>query len=277
MKITLLSTTVLHFSAVSRASAANDVSRLTVDTKSSREADYPILADDVDEDLSEMSNELPDYCHKDVDHGCYKKGVPKCCVKTNRTCPSDKRPHCDIRISTRIQPGYACQVDYDRCKRGYDCISGICATAGIAPGEDCMLAGTPCAGNYSCRDINGIYRCVSRDRAGCRSGSDCAGVQTCVNGECRAGGEQWYTSNWSDCVMDCPTDDGPCCGGSAETWEQTYSSLDACCGQSALRWNKDACMNASLQCSLEDHGAKLELKRFKRKNGHSSPRMRGIQ
>ena len=52
---------------------------------------------------------------------------------------------------------------------------------------------------------------------------------------------------------------GPCCGGNAQSWDQVYSSAESCCGQSALKWNYDGCMDSSLRCASGDSGDEKNL------------------
>mmetsp|Transcript_5484 Transcript_5484/g.12518 ORF Transcript_5484/g.12518 Transcript_5484/m.12518 type:complete len:219 (+) Transcript_5484:152-808(+) len=218
MKFTLLLTTVFNFLAASSASAADDASPVILDTNFSErvETAYPIvLADVADEESSvisaDLAIDLPDYCSDDLDYDCYKKGVPRCCVRSRLTCPSNRRPGCDV-VRSRIGAGEVCQASVDVCESGHSCVNGRC----IIPAE------VPTG--------NG------------QGGSD--------NGGGRGSG-QWYT-NWQYCVMDCPSTAGACCGGNAQSWDQTYDSAEACCGQSAFNGNHEGCVSRSFQCTRED-------------------------
>ena len=80
MKFTFLLTTVVHFFAVSSASATDDASpTVTLDSNSSdgMKVAYPaVLADVADERTSvvsaDLALDLPDYCSDDDDYDCYK-------------------------------------------------------------------------------------------------------------------------------------------------------------------------------------------------------------
>ena len=152
-----------------------------------------------------------------------RHGIPKCCIRSRLRCNTE-RPSCDIR--RQIDAGGVCQARIDRCRiRGYSCIDGRRAARAAAPVRP-----------------NGV----------CRLGLDnCTNGYVCVNGRCSSS-SGWYT-NWSYCIMDCPSTAGSCCGGTADSWDQVYTSVDQCCSQTALAWNKDACVRESLSCVSQDY------------------------
>lgn len=286
MKFTLLLTTVFNFLvlAASSASAADDASPVILDTNFSErvETAYPIvLADVADEESSvisaDLAIDLPDYCSDDLDYDCYQKGVPRCCVRSRLTCPSNRRPGCDV-VRSRIGAGEVCQVSIDVCERGYSCTNGRCAIPAISPGGYCRSGIDTCVNGYTCnagRCGPAKSRIAPRSRIGngevCQASVDvCESGHSCVNGRCiipaevptgngqggsdNGGGRgsgQWYT-NWQYCVMDCPSTAGACCGGNAQSWDQTYDSAEACCGQSAFNGNHEGCVSRSFQCTRED-------------------------
>ncbi|KAL3758174.1 hypothetical protein ACHAWU_004812 [Discostella pseudostelligera] len=175
--------------------------------------------------------------------------------------------------AARIRPGGVCQYG-DVCDSGYTCVGGVCALPSIPAGGVCQY-GDVCDSGYTC--VNGGvcqygdvcdsgYTCVggvcalpSIPAGGiCRSGIDtCVTGYICVNSKCYA--PQWFASNGQYCVMDCLDTDGPCCGGTAQSWDEVFSSAEQCCGQTMFQGNYDGCLNRSIQCRGDEHKNKLPL------------------
>lgn len=162
-----------------------------------------------------------------------------------------------------IGPDGYCTPD-DVCVNNYSCANGKCKyTRGnsnrIDPGDYCSEYNV-CVSGYQCTNgrcvLSRNSRTIPRNGA-CVSGVDtCADGYVCLDGKC--GTAQWYT-NWSYCIMDCPTSAGPCCGGSAQSWDVVYSSADSCCSQPALASNRDGCVSQSLSCAREELDDQLAL------------------
>ena len=151
-----------------------------------------------------------------------------------------------------ISPDESCDADVDVCTQGYRCISGRCRHI-ILPGEPCDT-GDVCLTDHSC--IDGV--CAVEGGSYIPAGGACvAGTDVCVDGLACTDGycstARWYT-NWSYCMMDCPTSAGGCCGGYAQSYDATYETAEGCCGQSALQWKYQECMVQSTEtyCSSSD-------------------------
>jgi len=195
-------------------------------------------------------SDQPPYCYPPTtaNYYCYKNGYPNCCTKGKGNCPNNvnNEPGCECDggntncnpdstpsstpRTTRISPGGVCQTGVNVCENGYSCINGRCATTVITP--------IPQGG-------------------ACIPGDTCADGFACLNGKCGTG--EWYT-NWSYCVMDCPSSDGPCCGGNAQSYDHLYPSAEACCGQSAFQGNPSGCTTVSLQCPDGDIDDQINVK-----------------
>ena len=151
-----------------------------------------------------------------------------------------------------VPPGGVCQYG-DVCENGYLCINGRCDPDHIPPGGVCQV-GDVCDSGYSC--IGGICT-LPVIPAGeiCRSGIDtCVNEYICMNSKCIA--PAWFASDGQHCVMDCLSTDSPCCGGTAQSWQHSYSTAEECCSQSMFQGNYDGCLSNSIQCIGDEHESK---------------------
>lgn len=168
----------------------------------------------------------------------------------------------------RIPAGAYCRAGIDICTQGYSCKGGKCSPTRIyiGPGEVCQPHVDVCENGYSCLGGRCVIPAIPQG-GNCHYGGKCSAGYSCYNDRCQKvngrnsssntqdyGSGQWYT-NGQYCVMDCPSTDGACCGGSAQSWDHTYGSTDACCGQSSFQGNREGCLNRSLQCDREDYVA----------------------
>ena len=173
-------------------------------------------------------------------------------VCSNRRCRAKSHR---TRTVPYIPAGGVCQHG-DVCDSGYTCVNGRCDAARIRPGGVCQY-GDVCDSGYTC--VGGVCALPSIPAGGiCRSGIDtCVTGYICVNSKCYA--PQWFASNGQYCVMDCLDTDGPCCGGTAQSWDEVFSSAEQCCGQTMFQGNYDGCLNRSIQCRGDEHKNKLPL------------------
>jgi hypothetical protein len=159
-----------------------------------------------------------------------------------------------------VPPGGVCGFE-DFCESGYVCSNGRCASSrsrSISNGGVCRV-GDVCDSGYTC--IGGMCTLpYIPAREICRSGIDtCVNEYICMNSICIA--PAWFaTDSQNDsqnCVMDCLSTDSPCCGGIAQSWQHSYSTVEECCGQSMFQGNYDGCLSNSIQCRSDEHDNKL--------------------